>query len=216
MALADFERASRESREAMREGRRLGLKTAEALGRLNLIMPLLWTGHAEEALAIASRSAEDCIGDASLEWSVRLDLGNVLLALGRVDEAMRELDLAIRNTQPTNRVHAESLAAMSVCLLSKNDARAAKDTADRAWQAEKEVIGRPLLAHRAALAYARACLALDEREDAERVLREGWLRLKQSASRIGDLDLRRSYLERMPWHAELVAIARELGVHQNE
>jgi tetratricopeptide (TPR) repeat protein/predicted Ser/Thr protein kinase len=202
--LGEFETAADDLREAMREGRRLGLRPAESLGRLNLVEVLLALGRAEEALPLAIRSVAEFAGDAQLEAHAQSSYAQALFALGRLDEASQAAEAAVRASAEGDGVQIEALTRASACHLAKGELEAAYELSQRALRSLALSPARPALAFGAPVAFARACVALNRHDEAREAIEESRAELRERASRISDPAARETYLA-IREHAEILA-----------
>jgi len=211
LELGDLEAASRDSEAALQMLRTNGDRVIEGATLCNMSDVALMRGDAASALTLA-RSALDILVSTKArdrELDAWLKLGQAELALGRFDaaeksfEQMRQQALALESAW-----RYDALAGLArIALAQGDDAKALRHL---------EVV----LAHSAAggtldgtvkprLIELTCHNALARARD---VGATAWLKrahdaLRTQATTIDDLDLRRSFLENIPYHREIVAIA---------
>jgi len=197
-AVAELGRArdlSRASNNRRNEGwalHNLGL----ALARMGRMEEGLATERA--ALTIAREVGEPRLCDACTEY-----LASILLAAGLAGEALATLDEAV-GTMPPEHVKTEfrALRAQALVQLGRREearaeaeaALASRAAAGAMWEFEATLF---LAAHGAGIAGALA---------------EGLAALGRKARLIPDPEMRATFLERVPEHARLLAVAREAGL----
>jgi len=211
LELGDLEAASRDSEAALQMLRTNGDRVIEGATLCNMSDVALMRGDAASALTLA-RSALDILVSTKArdrELDAWLKLGQAELALGRFDaaeksfEQMRQQALALESAW-----RYDALAGLArIALAQGDDAKALRHL---------EIV----LAHSAAggtldgtvkprLIELTCYNALARARD---VGATAWLKrahdaLRTQATTIDDLDLRRSFLENIPYHREIVAIA---------
>lgn len=167
------------------------------------------------ALAAAGAEAARLAGSArvreipALEGRARWALGDVLLRSGDAEGAEREVRAALdRLRLPLERLAAGGLLA--AVLLARGRAPLALAAARDVEAGYQALGGSGFRATFARVTHAEARVATGDRAGAARAAGEARTGLLARASRIGDAALRRSFLERVPEHARLLALALEL------
>jgi hypothetical protein len=145
----------------------------------------------------------------SFEGRARWALGDVLLRSGDVDGAEREVRAALdRLRLPVERLAVEALLA--AILLARGRAPLALAAAGEVEARYEALGGSGFRATFARLIHAEALVATGDRAGAAQALGEARDAILVRASRISDAALQRSFLERVPEHARLLALAGEL------
>ena len=189
--------------------RDVGARQGEGVALFNLAHVSQRQGEHERALQQAQQSLElaEKVGERRIQgyaWTVR---GCVLVSLGRLAEAESAFRraLALRRELGQPNVAMESLAGLVRVALARNDLSQACAYADEIL--EHLATGSLGGSKDPLWVYLSCYQALHAVQDAraEGVLAEAYGRLQEQATRIGDDRLRRSYLEDVDFHREIIA-----------
>jgi ATP/maltotriose-dependent transcriptional regulator MalT len=172
----------------------------------NLGMVLARRGHFAEAAALQRDAAQrfEARKDPRLAGASRVHLALAQLARGDGESARTECERVLAGGfEP---LHVGARAALSMVHLRAGDAagalreaRVAMAILDRLGSVEEfELTAR--------LALAEALHAQGDQAGAIRTLVAARTRLGEEAARLGDENLRKSFLERVPEHARLIAL----------
>ncbi len=220
--LGDYSGATTYYQEALCAFQEIGDRQCEGLTHSNLGLLAHRQGDdtaAEEFSQQALDIAQE-IGDRFLEGYALTHLGDALAGLGHLDEAADAYRKAVnlrRDLHEDNRAM-ESLAGLARVSLARGDLTQA--------QAQVEEVLAHLEAHRTPTGLAQALEGMDEPfqvlltcyrvlcagQDprAQQLLNIAYGVLREQASRMGDGRLRRSFLENVPAHREIVAEVEKL------
>jgi tetratricopeptide (TPR) repeat protein len=157
----------------------------------------------EEARALLSRAAQ--VKNPRFMGRGHGLLAHVSLRTGNLDDAEREIALAIQHT-PTAMLHRQVLELKRVTLrLAQGHLRAARALAEAALDACE--VRRHNRVH-ARLLYAESLAATGDHDAAHVALTEASAMLLADAEKIGAPALKRSFLERVPEHARLMQLVK--------
>ncbi|MEZ4220174.1 MAG: protein kinase [Polyangiaceae bacterium] len=214
VTLGELEQAEALLQEVLSLARRLGLRTVETYSRHNLGLVRLWLGDAEGSLGHQSAAIEQAVehGEAILEGSARAYLALALVALARLTDAETEaarseqLLAAVPGLRPLAvavqaRVLLEQGKVQEACTHS---AHAAELLAEHGSPEDTEA-----LVH---ATWAEANRQAGDLEAARRIVKEATDRLSERARALSTAEAQQKFLERVPAHAELLRLARQLGV----
>ncbi|HTL35054.1 MAG TPA: protein kinase [Kofleriaceae bacterium] len=208
-ANADAERSLRES---IAIAARIGLPQVTTQAQHNLGLVLARIGRFDEARdaerkAIAAFDAHNnrrlCAAARYYMAEIELLAGDAQAALTSAREA---LALALDSDQPS--LLAVYRAGIASAHLLAGDVRAALDEATQAMKL-MEAHGRPEEGEAGVrLAYARALHATGDVPAAQQAIAELEQQITTAASRIGNVELRRAFLEGVPEHALALSLAK--------
>jgi tetratricopeptide (TPR) repeat protein len=211
--LGAYERAEAALRETLLMAAHIDHPVAASVARQNLARVLLRLGRVDEAIATA-RQAES---DPSVLTAVRLRgaaltyLAEALAARGDDVEASRVVDRAVELLRDVPPSRPQVLAVRARLQLGRGDPAAALDDARLAMRGvEDGDIDEGEMAVR--LVLVEALVATGRLAAAAEALAEAMRRLEERAARIRDESLRASFLEAVPEHARLRALASAHGV----
>ncbi len=205
------ERAEPVLRAAVEDAARMGLRLIEGYAHQNLGHALAALGNegaARQALDAAVAIAES-LGDGALEAGARLYSAELLRTLGdptslaraeREAHRARELVAAIPGFCAVATAH-HALALLAVGAL--DEARAASTDALAALEAAPEAFeeGEASI-RRARIEVARA---QGDEDEARSLATRAWARIEQRAAKIGDPELRESFVSAVPDHRRIRA-----------
>jgi predicted ATPase len=214
LTCGDYEAARSHYEEVLAIRRDIGDRRGEAvalgdLGNLLLAIGELEAARAylEEAVALtrAIRARRDEVYGLTY-------LGRVLEKMGNLDgaRAAHQVALSRRREQGQEASSIENVAGLGRVAMEQGDLEAAQVYATEALAYVREhgliQVGSPFLVYHTCIRIFEAC---GEEEAARQALEEAYEGLVARAERIADPQLRRSYLERVPEHREIVAAWRE-------
>jgi len=215
LTCGDYETARSHYEEALAIRRDIGDRRGEAVALSDLGNLLLTVGeleaartHLEEAVALtrAIRARRDEVYGLTY-------LGRVLEKMGSLDgaRAAHQVALSRRREQGQEASSVENVAGLGRVALEQGDLEAARVYAAEALAYVREhgliQIGSPFLVYHTCIRIFEAC---GEEETARQALEEAYAELMARAERIAVPRLRRSYLERVPEHQEIIAAWREV------
>jgi len=188
------------------DAERIGLGAIAAGARGNLVLTLGTRGNVERAGAVAEVAlAEfDRQGDGRMATSTCCYLSSALRRAGDREGALKAAERALAYAAGTT-YQPMALAVRAQALLASGDVPGALDAATeakRALDAAGEVEEGDADVR---LAWASALGAAGRVDEATAAWNEARARLVARADRIGDAELRRSFLEAIPEHAETMA-----------
>jgi tetratricopeptide (TPR) repeat protein len=205
-------------KQALRIQQEIGARNDEALSVGNLSLVYHYLGedgtaleYSRQALQIAQET-----GELRTEGAMWMKLGHALAGLGSLDEAARayQKSVSLRRQMGWTDVAMEPLAGLSRVALARGDLAQAQAHAS---QILDHLESGTLNGTIAPLEILLTCYrALDAARDprARQVLDMAYGRLQDSAERVGDEGMKRSFLEVVPYHREIVQAfmrARESG-----
>jgi hypothetical protein len=209
--LAESEEALR---RAMAEADRLGLAGIRVMTQQNLGLALALQGRIAEGLTIEEEVvalARDS-GARSYELGARFYLARIALLGGDPGRAERESRSLLEEPAALACDRAHAFAVLSAAAAAQGRAAEALAAALQAMDilaSEGEIEeGESLLR----LAHAEALLATGDVGRAAAALAEARAGLLARAGKIADAELRRSFLDRLPENARILALAEELQV----
>ena len=208
--VGQWERAESLLRSALLTSERLGIDALAMTARSNLGLALLGQGCVDEGLAFERRAIDASVlaADTRLEGGARVVLAMLLLRTAQpqaaAEEALRAVDAL--SVDPVAQAVARAVLARAKTALG--DASGALDAARKAMEAVRTegtlADGEVLIR----LAYAEALEGTGDTQTARLALTVASEKLLEHAQRIEDQELRRSFLERVPEHAETLARLR--------
>jgi tetratricopeptide (TPR) repeat protein len=199
--LGDFRRATEYNREAAEIGRRAKNANVEVSSLINLSMDELTLGDPRKALALMEETQERvekfAFGAHRWRWSNHLSayLSEALLAIDERERALEQADKALRQARSTGslKYQGKALALRGQIFLEAGqpvDAR--RELAEALTLARR--IGYPTLTWQAAHLLALAQAAAGDVEQAVTAARLAADTLDQTAGRLPDAALRRTFL----------------------
>jgi tetratricopeptide (TPR) repeat protein len=208
--VGQWERAESLLRSALLTAERLGIDALATAAHSNLGLALLGQARVDEAIVFERRAIDACVlaADARLEGGSRVVLARLLLGAGQpqaaAEEAMRAVDAL--SVDPLAQAVARAVLARTKVALG--DADGALDTARKAMEAVRvdgmladgEVLIR--------LAHADALAAKGDTMGAREAVTAASAKLLERAAHIDDEELRKTFLERVPEHTEVLARVR--------
>ncbi len=216
LALGFLAEAEDVLRSALVEIDRLGLAGPRVYTQQDLGLAVALQGRFAEGIAIE----EDTIalaresGARSYEMSARLYLARIALMAGDPGRAERESRSLLEEPAALAWRRANAFAVLSAAVAARGrraDALAPAQQAMEILAAERDLEeGESLIR----LAHAEALLAIGDAGPAAAALGDARVRLLARAGKIADAALRRSFLERVPENARILALAEELLARQ--
>lgn len=208
--LGEWERAESLLRSALLAAERLGLPLVEMAALNNLGLALMGQARIDEAIAVERRAVEVGVqaADARIEGGARAYLAMLLLRAGQPEAAADEAGRAgdALSIDPATQALARAVHARAK--LALGDAEGALELARRAMEVLRAdgalTEGESLIR----LAYAEALDATGDAVAGRLALTIAAEKLLRRAGQIDDEELRRSFLERVPEHAETLARLR--------
>ncbi len=196
-------------REAIARSTHIGLHLVTAQAQHNLGLCLAWQGRLDEARDVERTAlvAFDANDNRRACAFARNYLSAIELGAGNADAAMRYAREAIDldADQPGNQCVFR--ARLASAQLLAGHATTALEEAQTAMQL-METHGRPEEGEAVVrLAYARSLHANARNDEARAAIADAEQRVLGEAARIGDTELRRSFLEAVPEHAMTLALA---------
>jgi tetratricopeptide (TPR) repeat protein len=214
MALGLYPAAEVTLRGSLAMADRLGLPGVASAARRCLGMTLALRGALHEARAVETLALEGATqqGDIMLAATCRIYLAEILALARNFDAAERQLLAALDalTTVPPLRAHALGvLGRARLALGRKTEALAASAEAmqllgDLGTMPEGESI--VLLGH------AEAQRATGDVTGARATLRDARARLFARSEKIPSVEIRKSFLDKVPSHARTLELAREIGL----
>ncbi len=206
--LGEYARAKEYTEQALHLCRELGDRWEEGMALNNLGLALHCLGDNETALEQnqqALRVARD-IGDRSNYGDVLTSLGHILLELERPTEAVAAYQEALELRQALGQPHLaiEPLTGLAqVSLMQKNLAQAQAQVEEILRRIE---ISQPTSLDEPGQVYLTCYRGLNANNDsrAKDVLSTAYYFLQKQAAQISDEELRRSFLENVAAHREIV------------
>jgi tetratricopeptide (TPR) repeat protein len=205
------EEAARDTAEAIAEGERLGLTRMLAHTRANHGIVLSRVGRLDEALATTEQAIAEMRSSRDIFHEVEglLTMAQVHLAARRFDAVA---DAARRAMELQKEHHLDVFdpaALLAAALAGAGQLDEAQAVLDRGRPAGlmSAVFPFDFLTVRP-IVQARLCLARGEAARARAVAAEALARVHAQADRFGDQSYRRTYLEDVPGHRELAALAQ--------
>jgi tetratricopeptide (TPR) repeat protein len=209
--LGQLEDAENILRDMLVDAERMGLPMIVGGARQNLALALLRLGRfadaratAEQAIAIFARQA-----DARSEGFARQYLARACAAAGDLERAEREARAAVDLCASSPPALPAALATLARVHLLTGELASARHEAKSAWELASSAGALEEGEAYVGGTYAEALAMAGELEAAREVLAGARERLLARAEKIADPGLRRSFLERVPENAAVMARARE-------
>jgi tetratricopeptide (TPR) repeat protein len=206
-SLGAFEEAEAVLRAALEMSERLGLESTARHAHHELGMVLARLGRVDEGRAMEAQAADGyrAAGDVRMEGLCRTYLAAILLQagdhLGAERAAAQAVTLLSHNPPYLPNAH----GALASALLSKGDAEAALTAAEEAMRGLRAVGELEEGECALRLVHARALEATGRSDEARAAIAEAQRRLQELALAIGDPAWRKSWLTRVPAHAQVAA-----------
>ncbi len=200
-------------RAALESARALRIGSVEGPLRANLGSTLARLGKLDEATTMLSSVAEELAsaGDRRLAASANLYLADARLDANDLEGASRAISAAIAHSDSGTPLHPPVLAVYARIALARGQLDEALGLAEQAMlelRALSHVEDDEIAVHRALL---ETLLARGEQERARTVLGEAMARLDALVSKLSDRSYVQAFLENVPAHRALRAIAAKLG-----
>ncbi len=196
------------ARAAVEAATQLGVDSVQVYARSVLGVALGGLGRSEEARAVEVEVVERCVaqGDRRLEAAARAYLAEILLSMGDVAGASREIESAIQAGPAVPLEHAHAQGVCASVLLAQGDAQRAFETATRAMEIVKSVGGEAEASIR--IAHAEALRAVGDLPGARDAIVTAREHLDRTAARIRNPSWRRAFLA-MREHARIRELSKE-------
>jgi tetratricopeptide (TPR) repeat protein len=200
--------------DVLHEADRLGLTYAAASAHIALGYIYAARGGAEDGRLRIAEVAEEARarGNAFLEGLARIALARIWLALGALEQAEREAQAAAEITSSNPTLNAPVQAVMAQILLRTSRsvealaaAKRGKKLLDSLGTVEE---GDALIR----LVFAEALHAVGDVDGARAALSIAHDSILRDAQRIRDEEIRSSFLNNVPEHARILALARAWAV----
>jgi tetratricopeptide (TPR) repeat protein len=198
-------------REARAKAEQLGLPYVAAQAAHNLGLALAYGGRVDEGRAAEGDALEVyALKNPRMEGACRIYLALIARLQRDLEEAEHQARAAVERLHVAPPLLCYALAALADVLLARGDVTGAVDSADRA-HALLEQLGS-IDAGESLVRLVRAeTLAAAGREDAARdAVASARDRLMARADRIGDPEVRRSFLDEVPENARTLALSRRM------
>ena len=207
-----FEEAERMLDSTLEEAERMGLPFVSACGLMNLSWAQGHLGRLPEATrsAAQSRALARQQGDRRIEGASDISLAIIALrgAPDRAEAHARDAIEALRTVPP---VLPAALATLARVLLVRGRHQEALASAAEAFALFQQLGKLEDGEASVYLAYGQCLLAAGDRERAREVLAAGARRLEARAALIDRPEWRMTFLERIPDHAQIIALDRAGG-----
>ncbi len=213
MYLGAYADAARSLESAVRDTERLGLANAAAGAKHNLGLVLARLGRLDEGRAIeeaALRIATEQ-GDVRICCGSHIYLAEILLLAGDLAAAEEEARSAVTAASQVMPLRCSALATLAHVLLARGASGEALPVAAEGMELLATLGGIEDGEANLRLAYAETLAARGDVDAARAACALACRRLFERAEKIGDLDARRSFLERVPEHARTISLARAMG-----
>ncbi|WP_437516522.1 hypothetical protein [Sorangium sp. So ce1099] len=180
-----------------------------SMARITLAWTLADRGKLEEATAEAELAVRDAVshGDTATEGWARATYALVLRLRGDLDAAAREAQASLPLPALLPLQAAETLASLAAVRLAQGRAAEALAHAREAMDLLAPSQIRPPREPFIRLVHIEALIAAGERDAAREALTVARDRLLATAAKISDPELRRSFLEDVPYNARTLALA---------
>jgi tetratricopeptide (TPR) repeat protein len=201
----------------LHETERLGLTYGAAAAQIGLGAICAARGGSEEGRLMMSKVAEAlrARGSTVQEGQARAVLARILLALGELEPAEREAQVASEIASSNHSFNAFAQAVMAQILLRAGRpfealaaATRAKDLLDSLGTVEE---GDALIR----LVFAESLHATGDIDGARAALSSAHAAILRDAQQIRDDDLRQSFLNNVPEHARILELSRAWGTHES-
>jgi tetratricopeptide (TPR) repeat protein len=202
--------AERSLRNAMSIATRIGLHQVTTQAQHNLGLVLARLGRIDEArdVEFAAMTAFDAHDNRRSSAFARNYLAEIEIAAGKPEVAVRYADEAIQIDADQPSFHCVYRARLASAYLLADDPRPALEEATTAMQL-METHGKPEEGEAVVrLTYARALHANRRTPEALAAIADAEQHVLAGGAKIGDADLRRSFLEAVPEHALTLELAR--------
>lgn len=203
-------RAETTLRAALDQAEASNFSPLVALAQHNLGLALGYLGRIDEAILVEQEALDAYVDhNPRMEGGCREYFARILLAGGHYEHAEREARLAVQLASPAARV--AGLAVLASSLLAQDRAEEAEQIACEAVAIAAQVDGvieeGEILAR---VVYARALLAVEQREDALEAAKIARSQLLAHAARIQDPQWRASFLENVEENVQAMRLYQSL------
>ena len=209
LSIGDFDRAERLLEEALGHTERLGLAGIGHYVLHNLGLVRAHRGRFEEAIELERRAIHEAEtrNETLLIGASHLYMALILLMAGRPAEAELEAQKAQTAAPNVPVLIAQGLAAEATALLARAQPERALEKARAAFALLDERGTTDEAEGRVRCAMAEALAENGRLEEAREGARLAVTRLRERAEKLGDSGLARGFMENVPEHARLVALA---------
>jgi tetratricopeptide (TPR) repeat protein len=210
MGFGAFSAAEQGLQDVLRDAEHLGLHMLASWATQGLGLVAARLGRLEEAEQLVSRVALEAAthGDKQSEALSRCCLGFVLAESGKLEKAEQEAKTAVELAGAAP-YRSTALAVLARVLLARGRAAEALGYAEEGIGA-MEAKGCEEFESLLRLVHVEALRIVGRDEAARRAIGAARDRLLARAAKLGEADLRRSFLERVPEHVRTLALATEL------
>jgi ATP/maltotriose-dependent transcriptional regulator MalT len=186
-----------------------GERLMAMIASLYLTLVLVDRGALDEARRLAETRARpgETLREAEAHWL----LGEIALASGDLPAAERELDHSLEGLRATSLTFQLAATRLASVYLAQGRADQALALAREARALQRAQGGHGQRGTLVRLVYAEALAATGAHEAAQQEIAEAHRDLQERAARIDDEPTRQTFLERIPEHARLAALARDLA-----
>jgi tetratricopeptide (TPR) repeat protein len=211
IALGRYAAAEDALRDALAGAERMNLAVTAAIARHNLGYAVAMLGRLDEGIELERQAVHDshAQGDRWIEAVSETYHAVLALRAGDPAEAAAAASRAAQLSDRPNRALATALLARAELALGER--RAARASATSAFELLQELGGIEDGDALVRLVHAEALVASGEHAEAATAIREAATHLRRRADAISDAELRQSFLENVPEHAETLALERELS-----
>jgi tetratricopeptide (TPR) repeat protein len=215
--LGDYEEAEVQLRAVVGRAVRMGLRDIEASARHNLGMALGHQGRFDDARREETTAIQvfEAAGYRRMEAASHIALAEIELLAGQVEVALREAEQAVEISETIPPMKVYALGVLADALLAAGRVAEARLPAS---QAASLLVSLGSLESGESLVGAVDAATLHasgDREGAFRVVAEACAKLLARAAKIDDPALRRSFLERVPYNARIMKLARDWGLGES-
>ena len=207
--IGEPEAAEATLRLALVVAERLGLRVVEAYALQNLGHVLTLLGRPDEARVALERAITRAVGHVGVEGGARIYLAELALAVGDVELATQEAQRA-KTLLAAGPLETIGKSVLARARLAAGDTGAAHQLATEA----REVVRSAAMEEGEMLVlvvFAETAYAAGDTDAARTTVRESLAQIAKKASRFADPTRRAHYLERVPEHRRLRALAVLLG-----
>jgi tetratricopeptide (TPR) repeat protein len=195
----------------------MGLRDIEASARHNLGMALGHQGRFDDARREETTAIQvfEAAGYRRMEAASHIALAEIELLAGQVEVALREAEQAVEISETIPPMKVYALGVLADALLAAGRVAEARLPAS---QAASLLVSLGSLESGESLVGAVDAATLHasgDREGAFRVVAEACAKLLARAAKIDDPALRRSFLERVPYNARIMKLARDWGLGES-
>jgi len=205
--LGDFDSAESVIGESLRRAEVHGFGQRLILGHTNMALVLARLGRLREARESVDKALRGAKGRRVVEGGARTYLSLIAGLEGRFEEAVSEAKKAVEIFSGTPAYQPLARGVLGAALLAKNEPEAALTETELAMNLLESLTGVDEGEELLRLVHAKALGATGQLAPAQGAITAARDRLLEQAGRIDDAELRASFLERIPEHAETLELA---------